>query len=540
MKTRLISLLTAVTLAAGTLAPLPVCAAKSKSSKKTSAKKTTTTKTTAATNAVTLSSVVIQGSNVVVTATGAAATDDGIYHLYAQDPAMSGVQGAEVAQAPAGATAVFTFPLGNNTAASMLYKKFTVVGVSSGALKDLSNDMYILNPEAVATHTTARYDGGKKGLLPAAETIRDTSTLKAMGVKQITYNLPVGDMISGGGVNFTYNGKNYAFNAGIVGQYDIIVPAMNAAGIQVNLILLCGANGGILIHPQSRGVGANYYMFNTVDQAGLEELEAVAAFLGQRYSGTGHGTVDNWIVGNEVNARNEWNYMDPSAGLAGFAKAYADELRVFYNGIKSQNANARIYAATDQEWMSDNAALHYGVKEFLTQLNSQITSEGNFDWSLSNHPYNFPLYEPNTLTSKPQVTHTQSTRYITMSNIDVLTDFMCQAQFLNPAGQVRSITLTEVGFSSSAAVGSNEALQAADIVYAINQANANQHIDGIVINRQRSDASEIAQGLDYGLIGVNGVAKQGYNWFVTAESADTIAAASAVLGKDIVSNIVVR
>ena len=56
----------------------------------------------------------------------------------------SGVQGTEVAKAPAGATAVFTFPLGNNTAASMLYKKFTVVGVSSGALKDLSNDMYIL------------------------------------------------------------------------------------------------------------------------------------------------------------------------------------------------------------------------------------------------------------------------------------------------------------------------------------------------------------------------------------------------------------
>ena len=537
MKARLISLLTAAALVAGTMSSLPVYAAK-KTSKKTTKKTTTTAK--AATNAVTISSVVIQGNNVVVTATGAAATDDGLYHLYAQDPAMSGVQGTEVAKTAAGATAVFTFPLGNNTASSMLYKKFTVVGVSSGALKDLSNDMYILNPEAVATHTVARSDNGKKGLLPAAETIQDTNTLKAMGVKQISYNLPVGDMISGGGVNYTYNGKTYSFNSAIVGQYDLIVPKMNASGIQVNLILLCGANSGILIHPQSRGVAANYYMFNTVDQAGLEELEAVASFLGQRYSGTGHGTVDNWIVGNEVNARNEWNYMNPAAGLAGFAKAYADELRVFYNGIKSQNANARIYAATDQEWMSDNAALHYGSQEFLTQLNAQITSEGNFDWSLASHPYNFPLYEPNTLTSKAQVTHTQSTRYITMSNIDVLTDFMCQSQFLNPAGQVRSISLTEVGFTSSAAMGSNEAMQAADIVYAINQANVNQHIDGIIINRQRSDASEIAQGLDYGLIGTNGVAKQAYSWFVTAESAGTIAAASAVLGKDIVSNLTVR
>ena len=541
MNKRAVSLITAIAMAATLVSSMPVMAAsKKKTTTRKSTKTTTTKKTTTAANAVTISSVVIQGSNVVVTATGTAASDDGIYHLYAQDPAMSGVQGTEVAQAPAGAQAVFTFPLGNNTAASMLYKKFTVVGVSSGALKDLSNDMYILNPEAVATHTTARYDTGKKGLLPAAETIRDTAALKAMGVNQITYNLPVGDLISGGGVSYTYNGRTYSFNSGIVGQYDIIVPAMNAAGIQVNLILLCGANGGILIHPQSRGASANYYMFNTVDQAGLEELEAVASFLGQRYSGTGHGTVDNWIVGNEVNARAEWNYMDASVGLAGFAKAYADELRVFYNGIKSQNANARIYAATDQEWKSDNAALHYGVQEFLTQLNSQITAEGNIDWSLSNHPYNFPLYEPNTLTAKAQVTHTQSTRYITMSNIDVLTDFMCQTQFLNPAGQVRSISLTEVGFTSSAAMGSNEALQAADIVFAINQANANQHIDGIVINRQRSDASEIAQGLDYGLLNANGTAKQAYSWFTTATDPNTIAAASAVLGKDITSSIVVR
>lgn len=190
MRARIISLLTAAALAAGTFSALPVCAASSSRAAKTTA-------AAKAASGVTINSVVIQGGSVVVTTSGAAATDDGLYHLYAQDPVMAGVQGTEVAKAPAGATAVFTFPLGNNTAASMLYKKFTVVGVSSGALKDLSNDMYILNPEAAATHTQARHDVGKKGLLPAAETIRDTRTLKAMGVHQISYNLPVGDMISG-------------------------------------------------------------------------------------------------------------------------------------------------------------------------------------------------------------------------------------------------------------------------------------------------------------------------------------------------------
>lgn len=498
------------------------------------------TNNSVAASGVTVKSATISGANVIVKASGSVSTDDGVYHLYAQDPAMTGTQGTEVAVVNAGADTTFTLPLGNNTANSMLYKKFTVVGKIGGTLTDLSNDMYITNPEAIATHTQTRHDAGKKGILPAAEMIRNTKALTSLGVKQITYNIPIGNLCSGGGVNFTYNGKTYSFNSGIVGQYDVIVPAMNAAGIQVSLIVLCDGNSGSLIHPLSRGVSANYYMFNTVDTAALEKLEAVAAFLGQRYSGTGHGTVDNWIIGNEVNARNEWNYMSASAGLGGFAKAYADELRVFYNGIKAQNANARVYASTDQEWMTDNAALHYGTQEFLTQLNAQIVSEGNFDWSLASHPYNFPLYEPNTLVEKSQVTHSQSTRYITMSNIDVLTDFMCQASFLNPAGQVRSIALTEVGYTSSASMGSNEQLQAANIVYAINQANANQHIDAIIINRQLSDMSEISQGLDYGLLAVNGSAKQAYTWYASAESADTIAAASAVLGKNIAASITVR
>lgn len=495
--------------------------------------------TTASGTPVTVTAAVIQGSNVVVTATGNATTDDGVYYLYAQDTYMSGTQGTMVAQAAAGSQAVFSFPLNKNTASSNLYKKFTVVGVKNGAPSDLSNDMYITNPEATASHTQARHDAGKKGLLPDAAQIQNTGTLKSLGVNQITYNLEVGRLLNGGGINYTYNGKTYTFNKNVIGEYDLIVPKMNNAGIQVNLILLCDQAAGNLIHPLSLYAGKNYYMFNTTDTTALEKLEAVASFLGERYSGTGHGTVDNWIIGNEVNARDPWNYMDAGVGLNGFAKAYADEFRIFYNALKAQNANCRVYAAVDQEWKADSA-LHYGAKEMLTALNSIVKAEGNIDWSLASHPYNYPLYGASVLTSSAKVTHTQNTSYITMANIDVLTDFMCQTDFLNPAGQVRSIALTEVGYTSSAAMVSNEALQAANIVFAINQANANQHIDGIIINRQRSDMSEIAQGLDFGLTNADFSAKTAYSWYASATSPDIIAAAGAVLGADIASSITVR
>lgn len=494
----------------------------------------------AQTNAVTIEDVLIKGNNVVVTTNGSIATDDGYYHLYAQDPAMTGVQGVEVAKAKVSDLATFTLELGNNTSKSNLYKKFTVVGTAGGTLTDLSNDKWITNPEALAKHTQKRSDNGKKGIIPDAEQLNNISKLKDLGVKQITYNVDVGRLLSGTGVDYAYNGQTYSFSSNVVGEYDSIVPKMNKAGIQVTLIILCGPTSGDLIHPLSRGVDANYYMFNTTDTTSLCTLEAVASFLGERYSGTGHGTVDNWIIGNEVNARTEWNYMDPAVGLAGFVKSYADEFRIFYNGIKSQNANARIYICTDQEWKSDNAAKHYGGQEFLTAFNTKVKAEGNIDWSLASHPYNYPLYEPNGLISKPQVTHSKDTKYITMANVDVLTDFMCQKDYLNPSDKVRSISLTEVGYTSSKKVGSNEALQAANVVFAIVQSEANRHIDGIIINRQRSHEDENEQDLDFGLEKWNGSSKQAYEWYKTAMKKKTVSAASKVLGKSIIDTIVKR
>ena len=55
-----------------------------------------------------LNSALIQGNQVVVTGTSSVVSEDGILHLYAQNPYESGAQGIEVAQAPNG-TASFTF-----------------------------------------------------------------------------------------------------------------------------------------------------------------------------------------------------------------------------------------------------------------------------------------------------------------------------------------------------------------------------------------------------------------------------------------------
>ncbi len=501
--------------------------------------------------AATISMAIIQGSNVLVKATAPTPlmSDDGIYHLYAQDTYEFGAMGKEVATAPVGKNIAFQFPLNKNTANSNLFKKFVIVAYVGGVPTAISNAQYITNPEATATHTVNRHDGGgKKGALLDAHLANSPDYLRELGIDQITYNLPIGNLLKNGNMRYTYNGKTYYFNSGIVGQYDFLVPKMNSLGISVTLILLNNYTGNLSnLHPFSRNfLGANYYAFNVADPVGVETLEAVASFLGERYSGTGHGTVDNWIVGNEVNARQEWNYIDPALGVGGAAAEYAKAVRIFYNGIKAQNANARVYVSLDHEWArSDNEAFHYGAKPFMEFFNAYVISEGNFDYGIAVHPYNVPLYSAQTWMPSfmDSVNQTPNTMYVTMMNINILTDFFCQKENLSPNGQVRSILCSELGYTSIPFGGyvSDENQQAAAVALGYLQAMHNQHIDGFFMRETDSPEEIRNDGLAVGLLTTddyhNYRRKMAFHMYRylddPSQQANYIALASAFIGIDV-------
>ncbi len=478
----------------------------------------------------------IQGGNVVVATQGSASSSDGLYHLYAQEVYQSGTQGTEIAQAPAAAGAAFAFPLNKNTADSNLFRKFQLVVLQNGVPTAVGNAKFITNPESAATHTAKRHDAGKKGLLPAAALLHGNQ-LNALGIRQITYNLPIGNLCNGSGVSYTYNGKTYHFSQAICGQYDFLVPQMNKQGIQVSLIILNNLTADpTLIHPLSRDfAGANYYAFNTAEPAAVEKLEAIASFLGSRYSGA-HGTVDNWIIGNEVNARQEWNYMTPGAGMTVAACEYEKALRIFYNGIRSENANARIYTSIDYEWNgSDNVAAHYAGRPFLDAILTFGVMGGNYDWNLAIHPYNAPLTDPIAWVQK-YAPRTADARFDTMYNINVVTDYLCTPLYKNTKGQVRYIKCSEQGYTSTG----GEQLQAASVIYAYRQAMANRYIDGFILARELDDAGEIAQGLATGLLNVDLTPKMAYTWYANADSANVAAAASAIIGVPDLNSLLVK
>ncbi len=501
----------------------------------------------AAGRVVSIGSCVVTGDSVVINASASSVphSDDGQYYIISDEVYQDGTVGKVVASAPCAATASFAFPLGYNSADSNLSKKFIVAVKSGGALQQVSDEHYITNPEAIAKQTVARNDHGIKGILPNEA---NAATFNDLGIAQMVYNLYLGDIVGPSSdpavatTEFGYNGVVYQFNTAGLAQYDAFVRWCASNNYQLTMTILNNktAANADLIHPLARDshVCPGYAM-NTKENGGTQHLKAVASFLAQRYSGGAFGTVDNWVIGNEVNARTEWYYMN-SANTELNVSEYVKAFRIFYNEIKGVNANARIYNSVDQEWQRKSNPGCYLSKDFIDRFNYYMLREGNIDWSLSVHPYNAPLFDPYAWKQQAQyVNQTLATPYITMENIYVLTDYMCQPSMLNPAGQVRNIALSEIGYTSSF----GEDAQAASITYAYTMAANNPYIKAFILFRETDNAHEMESHIAQGLKNLDGTPKMAYNYYKymgTAQQETYKAQASAIIGDDINSLVTNR
>lgn len=490
---------------------------------------------------VAISSCQISGGNITCTLTSGSvpASDDGKYYIYADEVYQDGPVGTVVASVDAGASVTASFPLNYNTADSNLSRKFLVAVKRGGQMMQVSDEHYITNPEANAAYTTGRMNKGIKGILPEVFAISN-GELKDLGVQQVVYNIYLDEICATSGdagtIPFSYNGQTYYFSNGRITHYDQMVKGFNQQGMQVTMVIL--NRGGTaasqdLVHPQASGAECPSYALNVAENGGVNHLKAVSAFLGQRYSGkTGNGQIDNWILGNEVNARTSWWYMN-STSLDVNVSAYVKAFRIVYNELKAMNANVQVYNSIDQEWGRKSNPGSFLAKDYLDQFNYYINREGNIDWGLSYHPYNSPLYDPYAWNGPAVwVKRSVSTPYITMQNIDILIDYMHQGKFLNPAGQVRSISLAEIGYTSYFGTENQEA----SIAYGYLKAASLPDIDAFMLFRFKDDAHEMESKLNLGITNLDGSHKPAYDIYKnlgTANEGAAKARASEIIGMDI-------
>ena len=325
---------------------------------------------------------------------------------------------------------------------------------------------------------------------------------------------------TGGGLNYTYNGKTYSFNAAVVREYDVVCSRFAAEGCNVMMVIKNSFNPATLdlIPPTGRVAGKNCYAFNVDEQIPTEKLEALMSFLANRYTGA-VGTIHTWVIGNEVNSSSPWHYMG-NVSAEVLAAHYAKEFRVCYNAIKSQNAGARVFMGIDQRWnWEDGTRGQFAARKILDLFAANISVTGNIDWGLSFHPYPVPLYDctfwnlPAGYARMNLIDHTDNSRFINPTNTDVVTNHMMLPTMLAPNGSVRHMIVSEMGFTSyNAKLPTNELTQGAAIVYAYKLISSNPLIEGIVFHRQVDHAAEIAG--DGMAVGIRTEAAPKYSYYV--------------------------
>lgn len=461
-------------------------------------------------------------------------SDDNTLYLFELPTYAAGLTGSPVATAPMGASASFTVALNHKQENTRLYSKFAVAVKSGGAFVQISEGTYISNPGVLAEHSMAYPEGVSKKGLQIYPPMMSSGEIEDLGIKHSTYDIAINRMFgptSNGAyptINYKYNGKNYQIDGFYIAQCDGVIKSLSDKGVVVSAILLNELDPSCMqtTHPMARTQTTSpYYMMNAAEQAGVEYLSAAASFLAERYSGIGCGQVHNWIIGNEITARSEWNYIAPM-DVTTYTEEYAKALRVFYTGIKSVNANAKIYTSIDQTWNRNlTTGTGYDGRDIIDALSANSIAKGNFDWGVAFHPYPVPLTWPKFWNMPAQyqamklVNMTENTPMITPQNMCVVTDYMCKPQNLAPNGQVRSLIVSEVGFTSS--LGEN--VQAAALSYAYLNAANNQHIDAFIVARDIDYAAEVAQGLPLGLKNADGSPKAVYNVYKSIDTNPAVA-----------------
>lgn len=389
----------------------------------------------------------------------------------------------------------------NRTAAAAGY--YAIAIKDGSKYKTISSKQSVANPEKFAKYTEAYKTGStKKGLQTD-----DIKQITGTNSKNMFLNLYVSAITNGSGKrSYYYHGKKYTFCD--LSGYEKIVRECNNKGINVTMQINLDWNLGsyrYLIAEEARSKGHTLYTWNTAEKSGREGMEAVFSYVMSWLEKDGCH-VDNWVLGNEVNSCDVWNYKG-KMGKEKFVNSYAAAFRSLYNMAKCCWSETKVFICLDHCWSRAEAG--YSAKGFMEAFAKEIKAQQkNVNWNVAFHPYPQPLKKA-AFWKNGGIQDSADTAYINMKNIHVLTDFVKKNY-----GSKTRIILTEQGYTSKA----GQDVQAAAIAYSYKIAACNPMIDACIYRAyDDSNKTEVSQGLSLGIKGKK--AYHVYKYMDTTKSA---------------------
>lgn len=313
--------------------------------------------------------------------------------------------------------------------------------------------------------------------------------VESLGVNHVLINLDMSHCISRSGGEYVQNinGTLYAYTESVT-TYQEKVSELNRRGIKVTAVVLMGWTDDPmiqqLIYPGARQPGHPFYALNATDPNARAILEGFFDYLIRQYSSPSCH-IDNWIIGNEVNMPNAYNYTG-TVDIGTNTAIAADSFLLFYNKLMSINPGAKAYISLDHSWKHNDEGRGIAGKDFLNSFNATIEAkQPGVQWNIAYHAYpaimNSLAGSDTVLWFNRYTTLNENTDFISGANIQVLTTYV-KEHF----GANHRIILSEQGFDSRA----SEEQQAAAIAYTYYAAQNNDMIDAVIFRAISDDDND--------------------------------------------------
>jgi len=326
----------------------------------------------------------------------------------------------------------------------------------------------------------------------------------ALGVRHAAINVQLGDYLTAkpqpGDLPLT--GEDLHWKASAIESLDAQIAPLSRKGVKVYAILLARATGDPsldrrILHPGYDPKTPNRLAaFRITDPEGTRLLRSFCRALASRYRRNGaHGTVNGWIVGNEVNSHEAWFNMG-AASAESVSDAVEKSLRTVYEGVRGSGGS--VFLSLDHYWTlrhhPNRPDLSLPGREVIDRIAALARERGDFPWHVAHHPYPENLFEPRFWLDKSAPLEFGASR-VTFKNLEVLTDYLRRPE-LRYKGRTRRVILSEQGFHRPDGAAGEE-VQAAAYAYAWNRVRRNPGIDALILHRHVDHSQE--GGLRLGL-----------------------------------------
>ncbi len=325
-----------------------------------------------------------------------------------------------------------------------------------------------------------------------------TDSTGTHGVSHTFTNAHLDQMISltpvDGAEAFDFEGRTYYFNFSPIEPFiQICNSQLMTCSIQFMLRWDGSPDKAYLVDPQARVVNPNpnvaAHQMYAMDTAG-EGRQAYRAFwraLMQWCARNGYH-IDQFILGNEVNAPNTWNYFG-TTDVNTCTEKYAISFFDMYQAVREYSSVSRCSVCLDHSWNWNENGVMISTKDFLDNFHAKVTAlngGASVDWCLAMHIWPARLDHPAIWTrwnGLALATNSANTFYVDGTNLNIMTDYI-----KNKFGAQHRIMMTEQGFVQN----QGEQIQAASLAYTYYACLYNDMVDSFMIFDENGDGMTAA------------------------------------------------